>query len=324
MGATIGGSPDMDRESARRFPNQWQTGLKGEAFFESLISDHSIPHRVVGLKDIGIDYFCEWVHDDKTTGILYAVQIKTRTSLNVEKVGRNAENGLREFRITGLGKIDAATRDYWRGFGVPVYLFVVTVLSKRLDCYYKRFTPILTDQTCERKYEDDNDSHTQGFYRVKKDDSFIAFSNNATKSGGFARDLYVDYVRCSYSRGLISFQDPRELGLYQFRGRPRVFKDLFRQYEDQIREVHAKTRRFLRHLDTSRDPSGEERPSDTDRYESIVGTTSDGLFERNPRFEEDNPGEDPLLEQPDNRTDHCTRSKWFADHVIESSDDEGD
>ena len=58
---------DSDYE---KYTAQAKAGIKGEAFFEALVSDYSIPHHILGLKDVGIDYLCEWVYGDKPTGIL--------------------------------------------------------------------------------------------------------------------------------------------------------------------------------------------------------------------------------------------------------------
>jgi len=67
----------MASDDYKKYTIQAKRGIKGEAFFELLVSDYSLPHQVVGPKDIGIDYFCEWVYGDRPTGILYAVQVKT-------------------------------------------------------------------------------------------------------------------------------------------------------------------------------------------------------------------------------------------------------
>lgn len=63
----------MGNNQYKKYTAQAKAGIKGEAFFEALISDYSLPHHIVGSKDLGIDYICEWVYGDKPTGILYAV-----------------------------------------------------------------------------------------------------------------------------------------------------------------------------------------------------------------------------------------------------------
>ncbi|MGH8067350.1 MAG: hypothetical protein ACRERE_19385 [Candidatus Entotheonellia bacterium] len=67
---------NIDNESYKRYTIQAKRWIKGEAFFEALISDYSLPHHIVSPKDVGIDYICEWVYGDRPTGILYAVQVK--------------------------------------------------------------------------------------------------------------------------------------------------------------------------------------------------------------------------------------------------------
>jgi hypothetical protein len=73
----------MTDRGYKKYTAQAKAGIKGEAFFEALVSDYSLPHHIVGLKDVGIDYICEWVYGDKPTGLLYAVQVKTLSKQNV-------------------------------------------------------------------------------------------------------------------------------------------------------------------------------------------------------------------------------------------------
>lgn len=150
----------------KKYTAQAKAAIKGEAFFESIVSDYSIPHHISEPKDIGIDYFCEWVYGDKPSGILYAVQIKTLAERNVkiESLGINTGlNELTKFDIKNqLLHIDANTLEYWRGLGIPVYLFAViysdsSVESMKIDCYYKRFTQLLTTTT---------DQEDEYFYKV--------------------------------------------------------------------------------------------------------------------------------------------------------------
>ena len=47
----------MSEEEYKKYTLQARRGIKGEAFFEALISDYCIPHQIVGPKDIGIDYY---------------------------------------------------------------------------------------------------------------------------------------------------------------------------------------------------------------------------------------------------------------------------
>jgi hypothetical protein len=138
----------------KKFTAQAKAGVKGEAFFESLVSDYSLPHHIVGSKDLGIDYMCEWVYGDTPTGILYAVQVKTLSQQNlaIKELGPDSRNRLQRYEIKHkLLKVDKKTRRYRRGLGMPVYHFVIVYSepdsqSGRFDCYYKRFTPMLTTE----------------------------------------------------------------------------------------------------------------------------------------------------------------------------------
>ena len=53
-------------------------GSKGEAFFESLIVDYAIPHRIARQNDLGVDFLCEWIHGDRPTGILFSHRSRPR------------------------------------------------------------------------------------------------------------------------------------------------------------------------------------------------------------------------------------------------------
>ena len=137
----------------KKYTAQAKAAIKGEAFFESIVSDYSIPHHISGPKDIGIDYFCEWVYGDKPSGILYAVQVKTLAKRNVKIKSLGINTGLNELAKFDINNqhlhINAITLDYWRGLGIPVYLFAVIYSdssdeSEKIDCYYKRFTQSLT------------------------------------------------------------------------------------------------------------------------------------------------------------------------------------
>ena len=140
-----------------------------------------MPHRISGPTDIGIDFICEWVYGDHPTGILYAVQIKTFSEKTakpklIEKV--NEYNKLENYEIKNpnFKKIDRKTLYYWKGFGLPIYLFAICVNEEEnLDCYYKRFTTILTRNT-----EINNVNYYSDFYKVNDENSFIAFCSAFT------------------------------------------------------------------------------------------------------------------------------------------------
>jgi len=236
----------MNLDDYKRYTIQAKTGIKGEAFFEFLLSDHALPHRIVGSKDIGIDYICEWTYGDKPTGILFAVQVKTfaeqiatPTFVDIH----TTHNGLKRYEIRNSQlRIDRKTLNYWKGLGIPVFLFAVVVkaASQEVDCFYRRYTPLLTTTStdpCGRYY--------QSFYQANEGISFHAFKDAGKRTQGFARDLFIDHVRCSYAKGSITYLDPASMGLKQFIAGA-VFKDLFREYEDQIRSVFSNTEKYLR------------------------------------------------------------------------------
>jgi len=238
----------MNSSKHKKHTVQAKRGIKGEAFFESLISDYALPHHIVGSKDIGIDYFCEWVYGEEPTGILFAAQVKTFSEKTIKlkyvKVNKGL-NGLDEYEIRNPHlRVKEETLHYWKGLGIPVYLFVVVQSStdngeERLDCYYKRFAPILTWEVKREQIE-----FHRLFYKVSKGNLFIAFKNPETQTQGFARDLFIDHVRWCYSKGSITYLDPRIIGLNQFRP-DSVLVDLFTKYKEQISSAYKKTGEYL-------------------------------------------------------------------------------
>ncbi len=237
----------MTENDYKKYTLQARRGIKGEAFFESLVCDYSIPHRIVGPKDVGIDYFCEWVHGDKPTGVLYAVQVKTFSEKKTNKpkfVGiEKGYNYLDKYEIHNSNlTIGKETLQYWQGLYIPVYLFAVVQSivdggKEQLNCYYKRFTQILTKKKEYKSYDE--------FYKVNKGDSFIAFKKN--NAYGFARDLLIDYVHLCYHKGSIVYPDPRALGLMQFKA-DAVFSDLLKTYKKQVCITYDRTKAYLEKL----------------------------------------------------------------------------
>jgi len=232
----------MNNDEYKKYTIQAKRGIKGEAFLESLVSDYCLPHQVVGPKDIGIDYICEWVHGDKPTGILFAVQVKTFSEDTAKPKFIEVDNKLNKLCKYDICNsnliIDENTLHYWRGLGMPVYLFAIIQRltdkkEERLDCYYKRFTQILTKEEWPEK----SDFYRE-FYKVNKGNLFIAFKNPVIRKYGFARDLFIDHVRCCYCKGSIIYMDPHSVGLKQF---PKfaLFKDLFQEYKEQY-VLHSK------------------------------------------------------------------------------------
>src|SRR5260370_9753942 len=236
----------VNGEDHKKYTIQARIGIKGEAFFEALIADYSLPHHVVGPKDIGIDYNCEWVYGEAPTGVLFAAQVKTFTVENANKPelkGTEVLNGLEKYVIRNSHlKVDERTLRYWKGLGLPMYLFVVarTKASGQseddvLDCYYKRFTPVLT---MEEKQEG------LWFYKVNRGLKFIAFAKNPVGQG-FALDLFIALMRWSYYKGNIAYVNPRMLGLTQFPEEGTVFPELFRDYKERICDTYSKVKQFL-------------------------------------------------------------------------------
>jgi hypothetical protein len=227
-------------EKHKSFSLRAKHGIKGESFFESLIVEYSLPNHIVGSKDIGLDYICEWVHGDNPTGILFGVQIKSftitpsRTPKLVKQCSDN--NKLDEYRIkNSLFVINKGTLKYWKELGIPIYLFAVSInKTNQLDCYYKRFTPILTQDTLDI----DNPDFYSEFYKANDSNEFLAFQNLEDKTGGFARDLFIDYIRCNYNKGIIVYPSPRSIGLNEFPEKDAVFGELVNEYRDKIMSTY--------------------------------------------------------------------------------------
>lgn len=241
----------MSNADFKKYTIQAKSGIKGEAFFETLIAEHCIPHSVVAPKDIGVDYFCEWVCGDRPTGMLFAVQVKTRLdqTCTPELVKKSHRlNGLDMYRIRNPHlKICDSTLHYWLGLAMPVYVFAVigsqpAAGEGRLDCYYRRFS---ADLTKAKALEPDD--FFEDFYKVNDGTRFLAFKDAVGRTGGFVRDLFIDHVRWCYHKGLLNYQDPASLGLNQF-GPNCVFKDIIPSYRDNIVRAYQHVLPVLEHL----------------------------------------------------------------------------
>src|SRR5262249_10484222 len=123
----LGANELLADDNYKKFAQTARRGIKGEAFFESLVVDHAIPHRIARQNDLGIDFICEWIHKDRPTGILFLAQVRTTTSDTVksEFVGRSELNCLRTYTLMGAKKVDERTIQYWAGLGLPAFLFLV-------------------------------------------------------------------------------------------------------------------------------------------------------------------------------------------------------
>ena len=239
----------------KEFTEEARRGIRGEAFFESLIVNHAIPHRIARQNDLGIDFLCEWISGARPTGILFLAQVKTTTSAVVrpEFVQRSTLNGLEVYTLVGAKKVDDRTVKYWKGLGLPAFLFYLIDddSTGRLKCYHKRCTPLLDGNASP-----DDESGTRSFHLVSNDVTFLAFADSQNEVGGFARDLIIDYARLSYSKGHILPLTPRQLGFWPFpnKGNPdtvRYFGEIVNWHRKKIEETCRWTSELLAKLPSS-------------------------------------------------------------------------
>ncbi|HKI30470.1 MAG TPA: DUF4365 domain-containing protein [Gemmataceae bacterium] len=246
----------MADDNYKRYTESARRGIKGEAFFESLIVDNAIPHRIARQNDLGIDFLCEWTYGDRPRGILFSAQVKATTSDRVkcEPAGKSELNGLAKYTLTGADKVDERTINYWKGLGLPAFLFIViedTLNSaSRLNCYHKRYTPLLAD--CASA---DDKNGTTSFYQVNNEATFLAFADPEKEIGGFARDLIIDYATLSYSKGHVVQLTPSQLGFWPFPNKAnpdaaRYFGELIGWHRKKIKETCNWTTELLDRLPT--------------------------------------------------------------------------
>jgi len=244
----------MADEEYKKFTVRARRGIKGEAFFESLIVSHAIPHRIARQNDLGIDFICEWIHKDNPTGIIFLAQVKTTTNLQItpQHLRQSRLNKLEEYVLPGISRISKRTIKYWKGLRLPAFLFVIVESASDSgggpSCYYKRYTPLLDGHASR---EDRNGSTS--FHLVNHHDNFFAFADNVNEVGGFARDLIIDFARVAYSNGHVIQLTPRQLGFWPFpdKGNPdavRYFADLLRWNRKKILETCRWTSEILKRL----------------------------------------------------------------------------
>ena len=216
----------------KKYTTSAKSGIKGEAFFETLLCDFALPHSVVGPKDLGVDYFCEWAHQDRPTGVLFAAQVKTCSEASVRRLGTERLNGLEKYEIKGAShlRIDNRTAAYWRALAIPVYVFVVMLETPDTGgieprCYYRRTGQALT--------KGESLEGVGTYFRVNDGATFLAFGLDHRREEGFARDLFIDHVRWCYAKGTITHLDPGSLGLKHF-PQATFFSDLFEEYRASI------------------------------------------------------------------------------------------
>lgn len=245
----------MATHEYKHYTETTRRGIRGEAYFECLIVQNAIPHRIARHNDLGVDFLCEWVVGDQPTGILFAAQIKSTTTERIQGTlqEKSSLNGLNTYTLSGANKIDQATLNYWKGLGVPAFLFLVVedISSNRLACYYKRYTPLLDGHA-----DEDDENATRKFYLVNCESSFLAFADSEKGVGGFARDLVIDYARLSYSKGHIVKLTPKHLRFWPFPGKNdpdtvRYFGELIERYKETIKETCEWTAELLGKIDNS-------------------------------------------------------------------------
>jgi hypothetical protein len=238
----------------KKYAQKVRRGIKGEAFFESLMVDHAIPHRIARQNDLGVDFLCEWTYGDRPTGILFSAQVKSTTSEQVKRelVGRSRLNSLDEYVLHGAKSIDEKTISYWKGLGLPAFLFLIIEDKSsgvpRLDCFHKRYTPLLDGRAGPNEHDG-----TKSYYQVNSGSQFLAFANAETEVGGFARDLIIDYFRLSYSKGQVVQITPNQLGFWPFpyKSNPddiRYFEELIGWNRDKIKETAVWSLNLLERL----------------------------------------------------------------------------
>lgn len=242
----------MSTHEYKHYTETTRRGIRGEAYFECLIVQNAIPHRIARHNDLGVDFLCEWVVGDQPTGILFAAQVKSTTTETVQSTHQEVSrlNGLNSYTLAGAQTIDERTLSYWKGLGLPAFLFVVVedVISNRLSCYYKRYTPLLDGYA-----DEDDKSPTTKFYLVNRESSFLAFADTEKGVGGFARDLVIDYARLSYSKGHIVQLTPKKLRFWPFpvqndADTVKYFGELIERYQVTIKDTCEWTAEVLRQI----------------------------------------------------------------------------
>lgn len=237
----------------KKYTEDARRGIKGESFFETLIVENAIPHRIARQNDLGIDFLCEWINGDCPSGILFLAQIKTTTIETVKpKQSGIHKNGLTSYTLSGAKKIDDRTLNYWKGLGLPAFLFLIIEDRSNgvsdLKCYCKRCTPLLDGHSSS-----DDRCGTKSFYLVNEKTTFLAFSDLENETGGFARDLIIDYARLSYSKGHVVPLTPKQLGFWPFPDRENLdkmhyFEEFIGWNRSKIKETCELTSNLLNKL----------------------------------------------------------------------------
>jgi len=206
-----------------------------EALVEALLSEYAIVHRIDQSKDVGLDMICEWVDGQNPTQLLFGIQVKARTKIQLKTENRKSDlNSLVEY--TGNIGLKSTTIKYWKGLGFPIFLFLVK-LADRPQVFYKRYTTIVHGIEKHNKVP---------FYLATEpiNGKFQAHVNNGvSKTGGFCRDLYVDHLRCQHSRGMLSGIDPKNLGLLGW-SKDLMYEGVYDQYKPKMRKTFELYKKF--------------------------------------------------------------------------------
>lgn len=245
----------MTKVDYKQFTPEAKKQIKGEGFFEALISTCTIPHKAVAPKDLGIDYFCEWAPEDRPTGILFGAQVKSSSEdkgkpKQVGWVKGEDDTELLRYDIPNeYLRIGKSTLRYWEKLGIPVYLFAIIESKsesdgkKNLTCYYKRYTPHLHKK-------DKNFRALKAFYKVSESVEFQTYKYPERKLKGFARDLYIDYLRCCYIKGTMPYVNPTEFGVGgydHFKEGTYITEFLLNDYKEEILTTFLRTKAQLEH-----------------------------------------------------------------------------
>lgn len=190
-------------------------GNRGESFLEFIMSKHCLMNKVVGHRDVGVDYICEWLNGDTPSRIIFGIQVKTTEREDVEVISKGINRRLNELEKVELKPapfdIEETTFEYWKGLNIPLYLFLVKKENDEntFNTYYARLTPVLHRK--DGSVADIINEIKKGFfYRANVGSEFKAVIPKNKMDGGFVRDLFIDSVRCSYQSGSVSYRDPKE------------------------------------------------------------------------------------------------------------------
>lgn len=199
-------------------------GNRGEAFLEFMMSKHALMHKVVGYKDIGLDYLCEWITEGNPSRVLFGIQVKTSdtSDITLKHEGRNkGMNGLEKYKfekVVPSWDITEKTINYWFGFEIPLFIFFVLKDKQEFDCYYQRLTPTLHKKDHRQAIKAIQNYKNNEMYKVNEKNEFRAIVERGKQDGGFARDLFFDSVRCAYYSGSINHRKAQEFGLKGWEG----------------------------------------------------------------------------------------------------------